>query len=65
VTGRTRYARPDTRRSRAGPELLEPIRVADHFGDEPDIDEVDAQVRGVMQSALDRLARQRRFPVSG
>ena len=31
----------------------------------PDVDEVDAHVRGVMQSALDRSARQRRFPVLG
>lgn len=46
-------------------ELLEPIHVADRFGDDPDVDEVDAYVRGVMQSALDRLARQRRFPVLG
>jgi 1-acyl-sn-glycerol-3-phosphate acyltransferase len=46
-------------------ELLEPIDIAAQFGDDPDIDEVDAHVRGVMQSALDRLARQRRFPVLG
>lgn len=46
-------------------ELLEPIDIAAQFGDDPDVDEVDAHVRGVMQSALDRLARQRRFPVLG
>ena len=46
-------------------ELLEPIDIAAQFGDDPDIDEVDAHVRGVMQSALDRLAWQRRFPVLG
>lgn len=46
-------------------ELLEPIHVTDRFGHDPDVDEVDAHVRGVMQSALDRLARQRRFPVLG
>jgi 1-acyl-sn-glycerol-3-phosphate acyltransferase len=46
-------------------ELLEPIDITAQFGDNPDIDEVDAHVRGVMQSALDRLARQRRFPVLG
>jgi 1-acyl-sn-glycerol-3-phosphate acyltransferase len=46
-------------------ELLEPIHLTDHFGRDPDVDEVDAHVRGVMQSALDRLARQRRFPVLG
>lgn len=46
-------------------ELLEPIYIAAQFGDDPDIDEVDAHVRGVMQGALDRLARQRQFPVLG
>lgn len=46
-------------------ELLEPIHVADHFGEDPDIDEVDAHVRGVMQNALGRLAQQRRYPVLG
>lgn len=46
-------------------ELLEPIDVLGMFGDDPDHGEVDAHVRGVMQSALDELARQRRFPVLG
>ena len=46
-------------------EVLEPIDIAAQFGDDPDVDAVDAYVRGVMQSALDRLARQRRFPVLG
>jgi 1-acyl-sn-glycerol-3-phosphate acyltransferase len=46
-------------------EVLEPIDVAARFGDEPDVDEVDAHVRSVMQTALDRLARQRRFPILG
>jgi len=46
-------------------ELLDPIHVSDRFGDDPDIDEIDAHVRGVMQGALDRLARRRRFPVLG
>lgn len=46
-------------------ELLEPIDIAAQFGDDPDVDEVDAHVRGVMQEALDRLARKRRFPVLG
>ena len=46
-------------------ELLEPIDIAAHFGNDPDVDEVDAHVRAVMQSALDRLARERRFPVLG
>jgi 1-acyl-sn-glycerol-3-phosphate acyltransferase len=46
-------------------EVLEPIDVAARFGDEPDVDKVDAHVRSVMQTALDRLARQRRFPILG
>jgi len=46
-------------------EVLEPIHVTEQFGENPDIDEVDAHVRAVMQSALDRLAKQRRFPVLG
>lgn len=46
-------------------EVLEPIDVAGRFGDDPDIDEVDSYVRSVMQAALDRLSRQRRFPLLG
>jgi hypothetical protein len=46
-------------------EVLEPIDVAARFGDEPDVDKVDAHVRSVMQTALDRLARERRFPILG
>jgi hypothetical protein len=46
-------------------EVLEPIDVAGQFGDDPDIDAVDALVRSVMQAALDRLASQRRLPVLG
>jgi 1-acyl-sn-glycerol-3-phosphate acyltransferase len=46
-------------------EVLEPIDVSVRFGDRPDIDEVDAYVRSVMQTALSRLARQRRFPILG
>jgi 1-acyl-sn-glycerol-3-phosphate acyltransferase len=46
-------------------EVLEPIDVAARFGNDPDIEEVDAHVRSVMQTALDGLARQRRFPVLG
>jgi 1-acyl-sn-glycerol-3-phosphate acyltransferase len=46
-------------------EVLEPIDVTARFGDDPDIDEVDDHVRLVMQAALKRLARQRRFPVLG
>ena len=43
----------------------EPIDIVAQFGDDPDVDQVDAHVRSVMQSALDRLGRQRRFPVLG
>jgi len=46
-------------------QVLEPIDVTARFGSDPDVDEVDAHVRSVMQAALDRLARQRRFPVLG
>jgi hypothetical protein len=35
------------------------------FGTNPDVDEVDAHVRSVRQTALDRLARQHRLPVLG
>ena len=46
-------------------EVLEPIDTVKQFGAEPDIAEVDAHVRQVMQSAMDRLASQRRLPVIG
>ena len=46
-------------------EVLEPIDIAARFGDQPDIADADALVRSVMQAALDRLARKRRFPVLG
>jgi 1-acyl-sn-glycerol-3-phosphate acyltransferase len=46
-------------------EVLEPIDIAARFGDQPDIADVDTHVRSVMQTALDRLARKRRFPVLG
>ncbi|WP_422749914.1 1-acyl-sn-glycerol-3-phosphate acyltransferase [Mycobacterium sp. WMMD1722] len=45
--------------------VLPPIDIAAEFGDDPDIDEVDAHVRRTMQQALDELAGQRRFPVLG
>ena len=45
-------------------EVLEPVDPF-AFGKNPDIDEVDDHVRRVMQRALDRLARQRRFPILG
>ncbi|MBW0016768.1 MAG: acyltransferase family protein [Mycobacterium sp.] len=46
-------------------EVLEPIDVAATFGEHPDIAEVDAHVRSVMQSALKRLASKRRLPILG
>ncbi|OBI81527.1 lysophospholipid acyltransferase family protein [Mycobacterium asiaticum] len=46
-------------------EVLEPIDVVAEFGENPDIAEVDAHVRAVMQEALDRLAAQRRLPILG
>jgi 1-acyl-sn-glycerol-3-phosphate acyltransferase len=46
-------------------QVLEPIDVVAAFGEEPDIDEVDAHVRRVMQKALDTLAKERRLPVIG
>ncbi len=46
-------------------EVLEPIDVTARFGDDPDVDEVDAHVRAVMETALKRLAGQRRLPILG
>lgn len=46
-------------------EVLEPIDVIGQWGQHPDPVKVDGRVRRVMQAALDRLARRRRFPVIG
>jgi 1-acyl-sn-glycerol-3-phosphate acyltransferase len=46
-------------------EVLEPIDITAQFGKDPDVAEVDEHVRSVMQTALDRLAKQRRFPILG
>jgi 1-acyl-sn-glycerol-3-phosphate acyltransferase len=46
-------------------QVLPAIDITARFGEDPDVAEVDAYVRGVMQKALDRLAKQRRFPVLG
>jgi 1-acyl-sn-glycerol-3-phosphate acyltransferase len=46
-------------------EVLEPIDIVEQFGKDPDVGEVDEYVRSVMQRALDRLAKQRRFPILG
>ncbi len=46
-------------------QMLEPIDITTQFGKNPDVEEVDTHVRSVMQRALDRLGRERRFPVLG
>jgi 1-acyl-sn-glycerol-3-phosphate acyltransferase len=46
-------------------QVLKPIDIVATFGSDPDIDEVDLHVRSVMQTALDELAAERRFPVLG
>lgn len=46
-------------------QVLPAIDVVAEFGENPDVDEVDAHVRHVMQRALDELARERRLPVIG
>lgn len=46
-------------------QVLEPIDIVAEFGENPDIAAVDAHVREVMQSALDRLGRERRLPILG
>lgn len=45
--------------------VLEPIDLRAEFGEDPDVAEVDREVRRRMQDALDDLARHRRFPVLG
>jgi 1-acyl-sn-glycerol-3-phosphate acyltransferase len=46
-------------------KVLPAIDLAAEFGEDPDIDEIDAHVRRVMQRALDELAGERRLPVLG
>lgn len=46
-------------------EVLPAIDVRERFGEEPDPDEVYEYVTAQMQSALDGLAAERRFPVIG
>jgi len=46
-------------------QVLKPIDLFAQFGENPDVERVDAHVRLVMQTALDRLAKQRRLPVLG
>lgn len=46
-------------------QVLPPIDIAARFGRDPDVAEVDAHVRAVMQAELDQLAAQRRLPLLG
>jgi 1-acyl-sn-glycerol-3-phosphate acyltransferase len=46
-------------------QVLDPIDLVAEFGEDPDVAEVDAEIRRRMQAALDDLAKQRRFPVLG
>jgi 1-acyl-sn-glycerol-3-phosphate acyltransferase len=46
-------------------QVLDPIDLVAEFGEDPDIAEIDEEIRRRMQQALDELARQRRFPVLG
>lgn len=45
--------------------VLPAVHIEAEFGADPDVDAVDAHVRGIMQRALDELATGRRFPVVG
>jgi hypothetical protein len=49
----------------AQPQVLRPIDIAGQFGQNPGVDEVDANVRHVMQKGLDELAAQRHFLILG
>jgi 1-acyl-sn-glycerol-3-phosphate acyltransferase len=46
-------------------EVLPAIDLTEHFGPDPDVDEVYGYVTRVMQDALTSLAAERRFPVIG
>lgn len=46
-------------------EVLAPIDVIGQWGEHPDPVKIDGRVRRVMQAALDRMARARRFPIIG
>ena len=45
--------------------MLDPIDLVAEFGEDPDVADVDAEIRRRMQVALDELAAHRRFPVLG
>jgi 1-acyl-sn-glycerol-3-phosphate acyltransferase len=46
-------------------QVLDPIDVLEAFGEDPDVDAVDAHVREVMPAALDNRGPERRFPILG
>jgi 1-acyl-sn-glycerol-3-phosphate acyltransferase len=46
-------------------EVLKPIHIGAEFREGPDVEHLDALVRGLMQKGLDELARKRRFPILG
>ncbi|GED98778.1 hypothetical protein nbrc107697_33410 [Gordonia crocea] len=46
-------------------QVLDPIDITAEFGEDPDIDAVDEEIRSRMQAALDELDRDRRFPIIG
>ena len=46
-------------------EVLEPIDIATYFGEDPEISGVDADVRNMMQTALNRLVAERHLPALG
>jgi 1-acyl-sn-glycerol-3-phosphate acyltransferase len=46
-------------------QVLEPIRLRERFGPDPDLDEVYDHLTGLMQRELDDLAEQRRLPLLG
>ena len=41
------------------------LAICRYLGEHPDVDEVDTHVRSVMQTGLDELAAERRFPILG
>ena len=46
-------------------QVLKPIDIVAQFGEVPDVDEVDAHVRRMMQKGLDELAAKRCLPILG
>jgi 1-acyl-sn-glycerol-3-phosphate acyltransferase len=46
-------------------QMLEPIDVRERYGDDPDLDEIYADITARMQDVLDSLQKERRLPVIG